>query len=179
MQERGEGEIVSTACCGEPGFSNLLKYPHPPTAGGFAELMPDHFIAIEDARHDLLTAAAYVAERIRSGDGHAQAMSAIVPRYLAAGNVDLAAEFANTVDDPFTRDKLLTAVAEKCAELDDDEYAIQLAEAIEEFGLRSEAFERIALQKVHKGEIEKAIGIAETMMHPDLVFASAAARSCV
>ncbi|HEY2866346.1 MAG TPA: hypothetical protein VGJ02_04585 [Pyrinomonadaceae bacterium] len=138
--------------------------------------MPDHFISIEDARHDLLTAAAYVAERIRSGDGHAQAMSAIVPRYLATGNVDLAAEFANTVDDPFTRDKLLTAVAEKCAELDDDEYAIQLAEAIEEFGLRSEAFERIALQKVHKGEIEKAIGIAETMMHPDLVFASAAAR---
>ena len=139
--------------------------------------MAEHFISIEDAQHDLLTAAAYVAERIRSGDGRAQAMSAVVPRYLAVGNVDLAAELSNTVDDPFTRDKLLTSVAEKCAEIDDDEYAVQLAEAVEEFGLRSEAFERIALEKVRKGEIEKAIGIAETMMNPDFVFASAAARS--
>lgn len=138
--------------------------------------MAEHFIAYEDAQHDLLTAAAYVAERIRSGDAHAQALAAVVPRYLAFGNVDLAAELANTVDDPFTRDKLLTAVAEKCAELDDDEYAVQLAEAIEEFGLRSEAFERIALQKVNKGEIEKAVGIAETMIHPDFVYASAAAK---
>ena len=138
--------------------------------------MAEHFIAYEDAQDDLLTAAAFVAERIKSGDGHSQAMTAVVPRYLAFGNVDLAAELSNTVDDPFTRDKLLTAVAEKCAELDDDEYAIQLAEAIEEFGLRSEAFERIALQKMHKGQIEKAVGIAETMTHPDFVFASAAAR---
>lgn len=138
--------------------------------------MSQHLISFEDARHDLLTASAYLAERIKSGDGHAEAMSAIIPRYLAEGNVDLAAELANTVDDPFTRDKLLTEVAEKCAEIDDDEYALQLADTVEEFGLRSQALERIALQKVHRGQIEKAVEIADSMVHPDYVFASASAR---
>lgn len=136
--------------------------------------MSDHFIAFEDARHDLLTAAAYLGERIRSSDGHAEAMTAIVPRYLSMRNVDLAAELANSVEDPFSRDKLLTDVAEKCAEIDDDEYALQLADSIEEFGLKSQALERIGLQKVHKGQLDKALEIAETVQHPDYIFASAA-----
>src|SRR5262249_1803011 len=50
------------------------------------------------------------------------------------------------------------------------------ADAVEEFGLRSQAFERVALQKVHKGQIGKAIEVAESMTHPDYVYASAAAR---
>jgi tetratricopeptide (TPR) repeat protein len=138
--------------------------------------MAEYFISFEDARHDLFTAAAYIAERIKSGDGHAEAMTAIVPQYLSMNNVDLAAELANSVEDPFTRDKLLTEVAEKCAGIDDDEYALQLADTVEEFGLRSQAFERIALQKVYRGQIEKAIEIAESMTHPDYVYASAAAK---
>ena len=136
--------------------------------------MADHFIALEDARHDLLTAAAYVGERIRSADGHAEAMTAIVPRYLAMNNVDLAAELANSVEDPFTRDKLLMEVAQKCAEIDDDEYSFQLADSIEEIGLRSETLERIALLKISKGQIDKAISIAETLSHPDYIYAGAA-----
>jgi len=138
--------------------------------------MPEHFIAFADAQHDLLTAAAYLGERIKSGDGHAEAMNAIVPRYLAHNNVDLAAELANSVDDPFTRDKLLTEVAEKCAEIDDDEYAIQLADSIEEFGLQSQAYERIALQKVNKGQVDKALELAASVQHPDYVYAAAAVR---
>jgi len=139
--------------------------------------MAEHFISFDDAVDDLLAAAAYLGERIKSNDGHAGAMAAVVPRYLARNNVDLAAELANTVDDPFTRDKLLTETAEKCAAIDDDEYAIQLAEAIEDIGLQQQAYERIALQKVEKGQLNKALEIAESMHHPDMVFAAAAARA--
>lgn len=138
--------------------------------------MPEYFISYEDAHSDLLSAATYLAERIKSGDGRAEAMTAIVPRYLATSNVDLAAELANTLEDPFTRDKLLIEVSAKCAELDDDEYALQLAEVIDDFGMRSQALEKIALQKVSRGQIEKAVEITESMSHPDYVFASAAAR---
>lgn len=138
--------------------------------------MTANLISIEDAIEDLLSASAYLAERIKSADGHAAAMSAVVPRYLSQGNVDLAAELANTVEDPFTRDRLLTLVAEKCAEIDDDEYAIQLVEAIEEDGLRSEALERVALHKVNKGQLDKALEIADSMSHADYVFASAAVK---
>jgi tetratricopeptide (TPR) repeat protein len=141
--------------------------------------MSEHFISFDDAESDLLSCAAYLAERIKSSDGHATAMAAVVPLYLKKGNVDLAAELANTVDDPFTRDKLLTLVAEKCAELDDDEYALQLADSIEDHGLRAEAFERVGLQKTAKGQFDKAHEIADQMQHPDNVLASIAAGEFV
>src|SRR5688572_11882250 len=131
--------------------------------------MPEYFITRQDAESDLLSCATYLAERIKSVDGHAEAISAVVPQYLAKGNVDLSAELANTVDDPHTRDRLLIAVAEKCAELDDDEYALQLAEAVEEPGLQSQALERIGLQKASKGEFEKAREIASGISDPDPV----------
>ena len=139
--------------------------------------MAEYFIAYEDAVHDLLAAAAYIGERIKSGDGRASAMTAIVPRYLSRNNVDLAAELANTVDDPFTRDKLLTETAEKCAEIDDDEYALQLAESVEEFGLQQQALERIALEKIRKGQVGKAFETAESIHHPDYVYAAAAVHA--
>lgn len=117
-----------------------------------------------------------MAERIKSSDGHAEAMTAVIPLYLAAENVDLAAELANTVDDPYTRDRLLTLVAEKCAEMDDDEYALQLADAVEDEGQRSQAFERVGLQKASKGQFEKAGEIAAQMAHPDAVYGGIAVR---
>lgn len=136
--------------------------------------MSDLFISIEQAEGDLLAAAAFIGERIKSSDGHAEAMNAVVPRYLAIGNVDLAAELANAVDDPYSRDKLLILVAEQCAVIDDDEYALQLADAIEDQGLRAQAFERIALAMANKGNTEKAAEIAETMAHPDFVYSGIA-----
>ena len=138
--------------------------------------MPEHIISIADAESDLLACAAYLAESIKSRDGHAEAMKSVVPRYLAKGEVDLAAELSNTVDDPFTRDRLLILVAENCAELDDDEYALQLADAIEDAGLQSQARERIALLKAAKGEFEKARDVAQRIDYPDVVFAGIAVK---
>jgi tetratricopeptide (TPR) repeat protein len=138
--------------------------------------MSEFFISRDEAGADVLACAAFVAERVAGGDAHAEAVSAVVPRYLARGNVDVAAEFANTVDDPFVRDRLLIAVAAKCADLDDDEYALQLADAIEEVGLQSQAREVIARIKAGKGDIETARKIANDVMHPDQVLAAIAIR---
>lgn len=136
--------------------------------------MSDIFISREKAGNDLLACAAFIAERIKSSNGHAEAMGVIIPLYLALGNIDLAAELANAVEDPFSRDKLLIVVAEKCAELDDDEYALQLADTVEDDGLRAQVFERVALVKAGKGQAEKAAEIASSMAHPDFVFAGIA-----
>lgn len=138
--------------------------------------MSEHFISRNDAESDLLSCAAYLAERITSIDGHAESMTAVVPQYIAKGNVDLAAELANTIDDPYTRDRLLTAVAEKCAEQDDDEYALQLADAVEDAGLRSQAFERVGLQQASKGKFENARKLAASMDHPDGVLVGIAIK---
>jgi tetratricopeptide (TPR) repeat protein len=138
--------------------------------------MPDHFISRDAAERDLFSAATYVAERIKSADGHAEAMGAIIPIYLAKGEVDMAASLANEIGEPFSRDKLLISVAEKCAELDDDEYAMQLVDAIEDQGMHAQAFERIGLVKAGKGETDAARRIADTMVHPDFVLAGIAVR---
>ena len=124
-----------------------------------------HLISFEEARNNLLSCATFLAEDIGSADGHSEAMKAIVPQYIENGNVDLAAELSDTVSDPFIRDRLLALVAEKCAAIGDDEYAFQLADAIEEFGMQEAARERIILQKSLKGDFDKALQIADGLTH--------------
>jgi len=139
--------------------------------------MSEHLIPLDEAQDDLLACATYLAEGIKSADGHSEAMRAILPFYLEKNDVDRAAEFANSIEDPFMRDRLLTLVAEKCAAIDDDDYAFQLVEAIEDHGTQAQARERIALQKSAKSEFEKAFKIADTLEHPDNVFAAIAVNA--
>lgn len=138
--------------------------------------MSEKFISRGDAEVDLLAAAAYVAERVESGDDHSEAIAAVVPQYLERGDVDLAAELANSVDDPFVRDRLLIAVAAKCAEVDDDEYARQLIDAIEDPGLQAEGIEGLGMVKAGKGQFEAANAIADEMTHPEFVQATVAVK---
>ncbi len=132
--------------------------------------MSEHLIEIEEARESLLACAAYLAENIKSADGYAEAMKEIVPRYLEKREVDLAAQLADSIADPFIRDRLLSNVADKCAEVDDDEYALQLIESIEDAGLQGEARERIAMRKAAAGEFDKASEIADALDEPSHAF---------
>lgn len=136
--------------------------------------MAEHLINIDDARGNLLLCATFLAENIGSAEGHAGAMSEIVPLFISRNEVDLAAQLADSVEDPFVRDKLLMLVAEKCAAIDDDEYAFQLVDAIEDFGTQGMAREKVALQKSAKNETEKALEIVESLSHPDDAFADIA-----
>lgn len=128
--------------------------------------MVEHLIQTEEAQSSLLDCAAFLAENITSRDGYASAMMEIVPFYLKKVAVDLAAQLSDSIDDPFVRDRLLSAVAEKCAAINDDEYAFQLVEAVEDAGLQSEARSRIAGIKAAAGEFEKAFEIAAMLEHP-------------
>lgn len=136
--------------------------------------MSEQLIKIQDAQNDLLACATFLAEKIGSSDGHAEAVKELVPVYLAKNDVDMAAELADSIDDPFVRDQLLVSVAEKCAELDDDEYAFQLAEAIEDSSFQGVALEQIAKQKAIKGHFEKALEIADDLEHGSNAYASIA-----
>jgi tetratricopeptide (TPR) repeat protein len=139
--------------------------------------MSDYFISREQAENDLLDCAAFLAERIRSSDGHAEALNAVVPLYLERGEVDLAAELSNAVDDPFSRDRLLASVAAKCAQIDDKDYALQLAEAIDDEGIRAQALEGVGMIFLEKGQADTAEQIASLLDHPEFLHAGLAARS--
>ncbi|MBX7169492.1 MAG: hypothetical protein K1X72_00955 [Pyrinomonadaceae bacterium] len=136
--------------------------------------MREQLIDSNDAKNDLLACATFLAQKIGSSDGHAEAVKELFPFYLVKDNVDLAAELADTIDDPFVRDQLLTQVVEKCAQLGDDEYALQLAEAIEDSSFQGVALEQIARQKAMKGEFEKAFEIADDLQHASSAYAGIA-----
>ncbi|MGI8555616.1 MAG: hypothetical protein ACR2LT_04590 [Pyrinomonadaceae bacterium] len=138
--------------------------------------MKEHLIPTKEAETNLARASAYLAENIGSSDGHAEAMKEIVEYYTARNEVDLAAELADTIKDNFVRDNLLVKIAEKCAAAGDDEYAFQLAEAIEDYGLQAAAHERIAVQKAVRGEFAEALKITAELNHPDDALAAIAVR---
>lgn len=138
--------------------------------------MAEHYIDRNDALNDILAAAAYLAEGVTSADGHAEAMNAVVPIYLQRKEVDIAAELANTVDDPYSRDRLLSAVAHRCAEIDDRDYAHQLVDAIDDDGVRSNAFEKMALAFAAAGDTQAALEAAGELPHPEFVIGGIAAH---
>lgn len=133
--------------------------------------MAENFVSREDASNDLLACATYLADRIGGSDDRADAVTEVVKQYIERDDVDTAAALSDTVDDPFVRDRLLIMVAQKCAEIGDDDYALQLAEAIEEDSMQSMAREAIALVKAQNGEVETAKDIAASVIHPDQILA--------
>lgn len=128
----------------------------------------------DEARANLLDAAAFLAENIKSRDGYAAAMTEIVPLYLEKNAVDLAAQLSDSIEDPFARSRLLSRVAVKCSQIGDDDYAFQIVEAIEDARSQSETGELIAAVKAANGEFEKAFQIARTLEHPSEALAAAA-----
>ncbi len=141
--------------------------------------MAEHLISIEDAREDLLSCAVYLAENIGSTEARAAAIETIITYYLQHSDVDTSAEIADSVDDPFIRDRLLAEVVSKCAEIGDDEYAFQLVDAIDEQTTKNSARGKIAIQKAKKGQFAEAIELAGKLDHSSDVFAAIAIYQAV
>lgn len=127
--------------------------------------MSESLTDVQAVESGVLECARFLAERIDSADGYAEAVENIIPFYLAKNDVDTAAALADAVESAFNRDRLLIKVVDKCAENDDDEYALQLAEAIDDSIAREDARERIAIRKAEKFQFEKAFELAGTVDH--------------
>lgn len=117
----------------------------------------------EQAETDLLACAAFVAERIGSAEGHATSISEIALIYAAKGELDLAAGLADEIKDPHARDVVLSEIAACCADFNDDEYGLQLAEAIEDYGYQQQARHHLAIRQAANGRLEEALLTAEQM----------------
>ncbi len=127
--------------------------------------MAEHSFSIEEAQTDLLACAVYVAENIGSREARTAALETIISYFLNKSDVDNAAGLADSIDDPFTRDRLLASVVSKCAETDDDDYALQLIDAIVEHSAKNTARENFALAKARKGQFDVALDAARSLDH--------------
>ncbi len=127
--------------------------------------MSEHQLSVDEAGKDLADCAAYVIEGITNSEAKNTATGILVDHYLSKDDVDSAAIAADSLEDPFFRDRLLIRVVGKCIDLNDDEYAFQLADAVEEDGLKSSALETAALRLSARGDYEKAIEKASILPH--------------
>lgn len=138
--------------------------------------MSESLTDVQAVESGVLDCARFLAEKIDSVDGYAEAVDYIIPFYLAKNDVDTAAALADSVESSFSRDRLLLKVVDKCAENDDDEYALQLAEAIDDPTAQQDARERIAIRKAEKFQFEKAFEIAESVDHNSYSFGVIASK---
>jgi len=136
-------------------------------------------ISLENAGENLISCAVYLADNIKSGEARTAALQPVIESFLERGDVDSAAIYADEIGDPFLRDRMLIRVIAKCVELDDDEYARQLIDAIEEDGARAAGFEAYALQKAAKGDFDEALSVAEELEHSSEAFAGIAVNMSV
>lgn len=130
----------------------------------------------EQAETDLLACAAFVAERIGSMDGHATSISEISLMFAAKGELDLAAGLADEIRDPHVRDLVLSEIAARCVDFNDDEYGLQLAEAIEDYGYGQQARHSLAARQAANGRFEAALSSVQQMDDPFVTIGEIAVR---
>ena len=125
----------------------------------------EEFISTEEAKQDILSCAIYLAGNINSTESQAEALRLIVEHYLAKDDVDNAAQYADVIQDTFMRNQMLVNVIAKCVAIDDDDYAVQLIDSIDDRGSQIRAKEAIGLQFAAKGKFEQSFEIADSLEH--------------
>lgn len=134
----------------------------------------EDFTTIEEARRDLLECAVYLAGNVNSHEAQAEALKAIVVRYLEKQDVDHAAHYADLINDTFVRNRMLVSVVAKCVEMNDDDYAFQLVDAIDDRGITATAREAAAKMLAVRGDFAEALSIAEKLEHSSDTYAAIA-----
>lgn len=136
-------------------------------------------ISSESASENLISCAVFLADRVRSAEARAAALQPVIERFLEREDVDSAAAYADSIGDPFLRDRMLIRVIAKCVEMRDDEYARQLVDAIEEDGARASATETLALQLAGRGDFDEAVKVAEDLVHSAEAFGGIAVNLAI
>ncbi len=121
---------------------------------------------IEEASNSLLSTAVYEAELIGGRDERTAALVNLIPFFLQRKDVDSAAELADSIEETFVRDRELGVVAARCIEINDEEYAFQLVEAIEDPNSRNTALERIAIEYAKEGKLDDARKVIDELEYP-------------
>jgi hypothetical protein len=115
---------------------------------------------------DFLHAAERIAENIH-GDAKAEAVSLIAGRYAKLALMDDALGLAETISDPFTRDKTLCEIAAASIATGTSVYVETSLEMIDDPGSRSLAIEEIAVKYAEAGDLDQALELTDELEDAD------------
>ena len=111
---------------------------------------------------DYLTCALRLAESLH-GDAHLEITEAIALYYVDAGQLDRGVELAEQVPDAYARDSLLAVITAKAVASEDEDYATELLETIEDPILHNSAIEKMAIEFARRGEFDAALGLTDQL----------------
>jgi len=111
---------------------------------------------------DYLTCALRLAESLH-GDAHLEITEAIALYYVEAGQLDRGVELAEQVPDAYARDSLLAVITAKAVASEDEDYATELLETIEDPILHNSAIEKMAIEFARRGEFDAALGLTDQL----------------
>lgn len=112
---------------------------------------------------DILACAAMVAETI-DGDEYSEVTEALAVQFAERGELNRAVELAETIPDPYLKDRTLGVVAAFGIGAGLPDYATDLLETIEDPMLRELAIEQIAIKYAQQGKFEESIHIASELV---------------
>lgn len=125
---------------------------------------------------DALGGALRVAGAVKNAEGYDELAAAISQRYAVREDYDRAVELADTINDPYTRDRTLSEVAVKAAAAGQDEYAFELLASIEDLSHQDTGASSIAIAHASAGELDRAVEIADAMEDNSATLAEIAAQ---
>lgn len=117
----------------------------------------------EPELEDALAASWRLAGAVKNAESYDELASAISQRYAGREEFDRAVEIADTINDPYTRDRNLAEIAVKADAVGEEDAAFQLLDSLEDLSHQATATSNIAIAHAAAGDFDRAIEIAETM----------------
>ena len=111
---------------------------------------------------DYLTCALRLAESLH-GEAHLEITEAIALHYVETGELERGVELAEQIPDVYARDSLLAVITAKAVASEEEDYATELLETIEDPILYNSAIEKMAIEFARRGEFDAALGLTDQL----------------
>lgn len=111
---------------------------------------------------DYLTCALRLAESLH-GEAYLEIAEAVALQYIEAGELERGVELAEQIPDAYARDSLLAVSTAKAVASEEEDYATELLETIEDPILHNSAIEKMAIEFARRGEFDAALGLTDQL----------------
>jgi tetratricopeptide (TPR) repeat protein len=117
------------------------------------------------ANEDLLASALGVAETVE-GEERSELLEAIAVEYCRRGNLETALELAESIQDPYLRERTIGTLAALSFDVQAPDQANELLDSIEDPSLVAIAIEQTSVRLAERGEFEEAIRLTDQLADP-------------
>src|SRR5438874_6804896 len=126
---------------------------------GVSETLPDD----NDPGSSFLDCAVEIAQAIDNLEGRAEVISLIAIKYAESGQLNVAVDLVETINDSYQRDQAHAALAAKCIEVDAPDYAEKVCDLIEDETAYALATEGMAVAYAESGTFEESIALTQRL----------------